>query len=158
RPSRSRMKATSRMIVFVETSSSAASFVQLVKAPRRNSSWAAIIRSSGGRESRAGTRESAGMGHHLSHASWIMQRNNPFHPKKQNMPSYAPATRLPFADWFTAAEPEGNSTRHLGSALTALGCRTYQDGDEFVHQDETLEARVAFDQGRTHTVIKLAVV
>lgn len=74
------------------------------------------------------------------------------------MNSYASATRLPFTDWFTSTEPEGNVLRTLSSALTAMGCRFHTDGDELVHHDDTLEARLAFDQSRTHTVVKLAVV
>jgi hypothetical protein len=74
------------------------------------------------------------------------------------MNSYASATRLPFTDWFTSSEPEGNVLRTLSSALTAMGCRFHTDGDELVHHDDTLEARLAFEQGRTHTVVKLAVV
>ncbi|HET7535452.1 MAG TPA: hypothetical protein VFJ90_03305 [Candidatus Didemnitutus sp.] len=73
------------------------------------------------------------------------------------MNSYASATRLPFTDWFTP-EPDGNSPRALHAALTAMGCRFRTDGDELVHQNDSLEARLAFDRNRTHMVVKLAVI
>ncbi len=74
------------------------------------------------------------------------------------MPPYASTIRLPFADWFNPAEPEGEPARHLLPALTASGLRFSRDGDELVHRGAELEARLAFDDARRHTVLKLSIV
>jgi hypothetical protein len=74
------------------------------------------------------------------------------------MPPYASAVRLPFADWFNPAEPEGDPARQLAPALAAAGCRFQRDGDELVHRGPELEARLAFADSRRHTVLKLSVV
>jgi len=74
------------------------------------------------------------------------------------MPAYASAIRLPFADWFNPDEPEGNPVRHLAPCLAAAGCRCQREGDELVHHGDDVEARLAFEEGRAHTTIKLSVI
>jgi hypothetical protein len=74
------------------------------------------------------------------------------------MPPYASAVRLPFADWFSPAESEGDPLRHLSPALASFGCRFQRDGDELVHRGADLEARLAFEDSRRHTVVKLSIV
>lgn len=74
------------------------------------------------------------------------------------MPPYASAIRLPFTDWFNPAEPEGDPARHLMTALTSSGLRFQREGDELVHRDHDLEARLAYEDSRRHTVLKLSIV
>lgn len=74
------------------------------------------------------------------------------------MNAYASAIRLPFADWFNTTETDANPARQLAPVLGASGCRCLRDGDELVHVSPDLEARLAFEEMRTHTVLKLSVI
>jgi hypothetical protein len=68
------------------------------------------------------------------------------------------ALRFPFADWLAPVERARPSTRQLTQVFSAFGCRFASDGDELVHREQGIEARLSFNPGRERTVVTLSLV
>lgn len=81
-----------------------------------------------------------------------MQRNNP-----SIAMTSAATLRLPLTDWFVPLEFAPNPLRQFSSALAARGCPVRRDGDELVHGDDTLEARLALEENRGRLAVQLTV-
>lgn len=68
------------------------------------------------------------------------------------------ALRFPFADWLAPVETARPTVRQLAATLSIRGCRFAQDGDELIHRENGLEARLSFNAGRERTAVTLAIV
>ena len=74
------------------------------------------------------------------------------------MATASSALRFPFADWFAPVETARPSLRQLVSTFSSRGCRFGDEGDDLIHRETGLEARLSFNPGRERTAVTLAIV